>query len=245
MKSTNCSFVMSLAETVIGVEANYVSTRDFCKDYLLDAGKPDFVVTISEEKIRKECRLSKKPGVHSDAYFETLALYREIAQKLIWKDVLLIHGSVVAVDGVGYLFAAKSGIGKSTHSRLWRRYFGNRAVMINDDKPLLRVTRSEIVAYGTPWNGKHRLSTNTSAPLKAICFLNRCADNRVVSVDTDDVLPLLLQQCYLPDTPSAMMQTLFLLNKLINNIRFYRIFCNMDISAAKTVYEAIKHGENL
>ncbi|MDD7517902.1 hypothetical protein [Ruminococcus flavefaciens] len=39
-------------------------------------------------------------------------------------DTVLFHGSVIAVDGHGFLFTAKSGTGKSTHTRLWREYFG-------------------------------------------------------------------------------------------------------------------------
>ena len=44
-----------------------------------------------------------------------------------------------------------SGTGKSTHARLWRETFGDRAVMVNDDKPLLRITKDGVIAYGTPW----------------------------------------------------------------------------------------------
>ena len=95
-----------------------------------------------------------------------------IADKVIY-DTILFHGSAVAVDGIGYLFTAKSGTGKSTHTRLWRELFGERAVMLNDDKPLIKVSENGIIVYGTPWDGKHRLSTNTFVPLKGICFMSK------------------------------------------------------------------------
>ena len=57
---------------------------------------------------------------YSDIYLETMAVYRKIEDKLLDYDTILFHGSAVAVDGVGYLFTAKSGTGKSTHTRLWR-----------------------------------------------------------------------------------------------------------------------------
>ena len=53
-----------------------------------------------------------------------------IADKVIY-DTILFHGSVIAVDGEGYLFTAKSGTGKSTHARLWRETFGDRAVRVS------------------------------------------------------------------------------------------------------------------
>ena len=84
-------------------------------------------------------------------------IYRKIADALVDDGVILYHGSVIAVDGQGYLFTAKSGTGKSTHTALWRELFGERAVMVNDDKPLLRVKDDQVTVYGTPWNG-NRLS---------------------------------------------------------------------------------------
>ena len=32
--------------------------------------------------------------------------------------------------------------------------------MVNDDKPLLKIINSGVAAYGTPYNGKHRLGCN-------------------------------------------------------------------------------------
>jgi hypothetical protein len=52
--------------------------------------------------------------------------------------------------------------------------------MVNDDKPLVRVAGDGgAVAYGTPWDGKHRLSSNVAVPLRAICVLERAGENRI------------------------------------------------------------------
>ena len=78
------------------------------------------------------------------------------------------------MDGEAYIFTAVSGTGKSTHAMLWREVFGERVRMINDDKPLIRITpEGKAVVYGTPWDGKHHLSKNSAFPLKAICWLTR------------------------------------------------------------------------
>lgn len=81
-------------------------------------------------------------GEYSLSYLETLAVYRKIVTRLVFSDILLIHGSAIAVDGKAYLFTAPSGTGKSTHTRMWREYFKDRAVMVNDDKPLNKQKRS-------------------------------------------------------------------------------------------------------
>ena len=175
----------------------------------------------------------------SDAYLETLAVYRKIADCLLSCNTLLFHGSVIAVDGEVYLFTAKSGTGKSTHTRLWREYFGERAVMVNDDKPLLRITDSGVTAYGTPWDGKHRLSTNTAVPLKGICILARDTTNHIEPVETHAVYPLIVQQTNRSLSADGMKQTLSLIDRMLNVVPVYRLGCNMDIEAARVAYEGM------
>ena len=170
---------------------------------------------------------------------ETLAVYRKIADYLLSSDTLLFHGSVIAVDGEGYLFTAKSGTGKSTHTSLWREYFGERAVMINDDKPLLHIADSGVTAYGTPWDGKHRLSTNIAVPLKGICILTRSAKNYIEPVEPHAVYPLIVQQTNRSLSADGMKQTLSLIDQMLNVVPVYRLGCNMNIEAARVAYEGM------
>ena len=191
----------------------------------------------------KSAREDIKEGIpirrFSDAYLETLAVYRKIADCFLSCDTLLFHGSVIAVDGEGYLFTAKSGTGKSTHTRLWREYFGERAVMVNDDKPLLHITDSGVTVYGTPWDGKHRLSTNIAVPLKGICILTRNAKNRIEPVEPHAVYPLIVQQTNRSLSADGMKQTLSLIDRMLNVVPVYRLGCNMDIEAARVAYEGM------
>ena len=239
-----------LAERVIEVHALFDGLEHLCADYVLpetDAA-PDFSVDIAMadidfERMKSEAEDARE-GVpvrhYSDAYFETLAVYRKIAEQMPAYDTVLFHGSVVAVDGVGYLFTAKSGTGKSTHTRLWRERFGSRAVMINDDKPLLRITDRGVLACGTPWDGKHRLSSNCSVPLGALCALERGTENRIVPVTRQQLYPLLLQQTYRPADRAAMQKTLLLLDRLAAATPLFRLQCNMSPEAAAVAYEGMK-----
>ena len=191
----------------------------------------------------KSAREDIKEGIpirqFSDAYLETLAVYRKIADHLLSCDTLLFHGSVIAVDGIGYLFTAKSGTGKSTHTRLGREYFGERAVMVNDDKPLLRITDSGVTAYGTPWDGKHRLSTNIAVPLKGICILTRDTTNHIEPEEPHALYPLIVQQTNRSLSADGMKQTLSLIDRMLNVVPVYRLGVNMDIEAARVAYEGM------
>ena len=236
-----------IADKVVEVNSIYEEVHEYCSDYQTDL-PADYSVNITQadidferEKSAHEDEVEGIPIRHfSDSYLEELAVYRKIAEKMIEYDTVLFHGSVVAVDDVGYLFTAKSGTGKSTHTMLWREYFGDRAVMVNDDKPLLHIADSEVVAYGTPYNGKHRLGTNTSVPLKAICILTRAEDNHIEAITREQAYTMLLQQVYRPADILKMAKTLELVDRLADSVKLYRLGCNMDISAAKIAYEGMK-----
>lgn len=236
-----------IADKVVEVTSIYDEVHEYCSDYLTDE-KSDYSVSTTQadidyerEKSAREDEIEGIPIRHfSDSYLEEIAVYRKIAEQMIDYDTILFHGSVIAVDGIGYLFTARSGTGKSTHTRLWREYFGDRAVMVNDDKPLLHISDSGVIAYGTPYNGKHRLGSNISVPLKAICILTRAADNHIEPITREQAYTMLLQQVYRPADALKMMQTLSLEDRLADNVKLYRLCCNMDISAAKVAYEGMQ-----
>lgn len=219
-----------------------------CRDYLV-SGEPDFCVQVEPGDIESERKEATRTSLRensrqtknwSDAYLETLAIYRKIAEKMPDYDTVLFHGSAIAVDGQGYLFTASSGTGKSTHARLWRELLGERAVMVNDDKPLLRVTDSGVTVYGTPWNGKHRLGNNISVPLRAICVLEQAVENSIDEISGREAVPMLLQQCYKPAEPESLRKTLMLLDRMTRIVRFYRLWCNMDQRAAEVSWQAMR-----
>ena len=235
-----------IADKVVSVTSIYDEVHEYCAEYQTDENADYSVMTAQADidyEREKSAREDEIEGIpvrrFSDGYLEELAVYRRIAEKMIEFDTVLFHGSVIAVDGAGYLFTAKSGTGKSTHTRLWREYFGDRAVMVNDDKPLLHIADT-VTAYGTPYNGKHRLGSNISVPLKAICILTRSADNHIEHITREQAYTMLLQQVYRPADMLKMAKTLDLVDRLADNVKLYRLGCNMDISAAKVAFEEMQ-----
>ena len=236
-----------IAGKKIQISSVYERVHEYCKDYL-SGGTPDFTVEITQDDIEYERLRSartaefegREPRNSPDDYLEELAVYRKIAEIMPRYDTFLFHGSAVAVDGVGYLFTAKSGTGKSTHTRLWREYLGEKAVMVNDDKPLIKCSECGIIVCGTPYNGKHRLGSNIALPLKAVCILERAAENSIRRIDKSEAYPMLIQQTYRPDDPVALANTLSLIDRLADSCELYRLGCNMDISAAEVAYNAMK-----
>ena len=236
-----------IAGIVIEITSIYEQVHCYCKDYLTDE-PVDFMVTIKPEDITAEQEKTVSEYIYegisvpkfSDALLEETAVYRKIAERMPTYDKVVFHGSCVAVDGQGYLFTAKSGTGKSTHTRLWREYLGDRAVMVNDDKPILQISDSSVTVYGTPYNGKYRLGTNISVPLKALCILERAEENHIERITKAQAYAMLLQQVYRPQDHLQMIKTLKLVDKMAERVELYRLCCNMDISAAEVAYNGMK-----
>ena len=239
-------FTIQIANRVVAISAMFNSTHKYCESFL-SKKEPDFCIDISMQDIEyeriiadRECKIEGLPAKNIDiTLFEHTALQRKIAEKLFEFDTLLFHGSVVAVNGYSYLFTAKSGTGKSTHTRLWREMFGDCATMVNDDKPFLRITQNTVYACGSPWNGKHRLGNNICVPLKAICILERGEHNEIARISAQDAVPMLLQQSNRPQQPALLPKYLELLEHLTDKIAFYRLKCNMDPEAARIAYQTM------
>ena len=239
--------IYKIGDKIIEIETVYEEVHRLCRDYKY-YGNIDFSVKTGQSEIEFERKKSiaedKKEGIperkFSDSYLETLAVYRQIAEQMIEYNTLLFHGSVVAVDGIGYLFTAKSGTGKSTHTRLWREYFGKRAVMINDDKPLLKITENGIIVYGTPWDGKHHLSNNISVPLKSICILGRSEQNHIEKITKSNAYAMLIQQSYRSGNPEKMKKILKIINEIAENVPLYKSGFNMEIESAEMAYNTMK-----
>lgn len=230
----------------MAVSALYGSTRRSCKYYYCEEN-PDFSVEVTPKDITDEQKIADREHIMEGLpaqvmereLLERTALLRKIAEKLFAYNIMVFHGSVIAVDGEAYLFTAKSGTGKSTHTRLWRELFGDRAVMVNDDKPFLRVTDEGVMAYGSPWNGKHGLGNNICVPLKAICILERGEQNAIRSIPANEAVPMMLQQSNRPMQAKRLPKYMELIDKLSGKLAFYRLSCTIDPQAAVVAYEAM------
>ena len=244
------NFKISIAETTVEIKCLYESTKNFCCKYITD-NPPDFTIEIVASDIEYERnrsyqedeRNNREKVQFSNEYLETLAVYRKIAEELPLYNTFLFHGSAVAIDGNGYVFTAKSGVGKSTHVGFYREKFADRAVMVNDDKPLILVNEKGVFVCGTPWSGKHELNTNIIVPLKAVCVLNRAEQNSISKVNFYSVLGKIYSQSYKPTSPQALKKVLQLLSEMSDKVNFFNLYCNKDPKSALISYEGMKKFE--
>ena len=240
-------FAMEIAGLVVGVQPLFMSTREYCKPYLTEKA-PTFFVTVTPEDLVYQQALLEKEAVEeglkirkfTEPFLERATIQRKVADRLLEQDTLMLHGSTVAVDGKAYLFTGPCRTGKSTHTRLWRELFGQRAVMVNDDMPFLQFTPEGVLAYGSPWNGKHGLSTNICVPLQGICFLQRGAENEIHAVTPAEYMDALHRQMHTPDDESLLPKALSLADRLAETVPLWEMRCNIQPEAAKMSYNAMR-----
>ena len=231
--------IYSFADFKIEYESLYEGMPKLCSDYE-SSGEPDCVLKLTEADIELEKSLAE--GTYSNRYIETIAFYRKLADWLPQKNAFVLHSALFDVEGTGIAFAAHSGTGKTTHMRLWEQLLGERFKVVNGDKPIVRFFDNEPnipYGYGTPWCGKEKLGCNSKTVLKHICFIERATENSCEPMNPNEAVDLIFNQVYMPNNPLAALNTMQLINRLINSCCLWKIKCNMDISAAETAYNTI------
>ena len=233
-------FIIEIAKIKIQIINKYKYLEKLCSDYIVDSPSFDFSISVSDEEIEEE---KKKDEVnHTNGYLESICLYRKICFELIKYDAFVIHACTIKIDNYAYLLSAKSGTGKTTHSRLIKEYLGDRMTYINGDKPIIRIFNGVPYAFGTPWNGKERYGENTNAQVKAIVFIERAKENSIELINKDKLLSKIINQILIPNNEEGVTKTFMLTDILLNNTKQYILKCNMDISAAICSYNAITKG---
>ena len=216
------------------MDNRYEYVKALCRDYWTQ--KPGELITVSKEDIARE----QTDGGHWPAsYLESLAVYRDICERLVARDVVLFHCSALAYRQRGYLFAAPSGTGKSTHARLWREVLGDAVRMINDDKPLLRITSDGVTVYGTPFAGKEGLQENSSAPpVAGIVLLHQAGTNSIRKLSPQEAYPMLLNQTYRPKDAAGLIKTLELVQRL-SELPVYSMGCTISREAVALAVQTL------
>lgn len=229
-----------LADFNILIRARFDYVVKQCKDYLCPTPLTEDTVDLTVEASEEELAEEKKNAPHMpEGYLESVCIYREICRKLPLKGAMLLHGAVISDGTHGFAFTANSGVGKTTHVRLWQVAFGEEISVVNGDKPLIRKRDGKWYAYGTPWCGKEGWNVNTSVSLTGLCFLRRGEINAMRTMTVEEALVDIMPQLLLPSDALTMMATLDLVDSVLTEIPLYELHCTISKEAACMAREAM------
>lgn len=199
-----------------------------CKEYITtDKGdSADITIRADLYKYDRWPTLSENDAIYMESGFQFYL-------NLLLFNGMMLHASAIEYNGKAYLFSGPSGMGKSTHTRLWQSLYGDAVQVFNDDKPALRRLDDGWFAYGTPWCGKDGINQNKKVPLGGICFLKRGEENKIRRLDKKEAMQNVLWQTTrkLKDV-NKMTALLGLVDKLVREIPIFELECTKDPSAA-------------
>ena len=243
-----CGDVMpkyKIADIITEIHTNFNAFENQARDYLYTGDEPAQIkLAIREEYIREKAIKNKHLTLGE---IESVFLADIFNKRILKFNAIFIHSSAIVYKGKAYLFSADSGVGKSTHTRLWIQKFGRENVMIiNDDKPVVRYIDNDWYAYGTPFDGGSGINKNIRASLGGIVFIERAEENSIINLNKNEVFTRLYKGTIKFSLDSEYAG--YMLNtagKLIEENPFYLLRCNTDIQAAEICEKFLTDGRDL
>ena len=127
-----------------------------------------------------------------------------LLSRLALDSGLLLHAAGVTTHDQGYVFTGASGTGKSTISQ----FFADQgALILSDERVILRQHGSAFTVYGTPWVGSGQYAANASGPITGLYGIAHSEhQHRIAPLSPTKTMSLLLQQSFLPHWDRAAME---------------------------------------
>ena len=232
--------IYRIAGLTVNLENRGGRTEKQAKPYLCQTPcapeEADITIHVSEERISQ--MVKEHPEMNRDDW-EYMLTGSDFYTALLAYNGIMLHASCVVADGVAYAFSADSGTGKSTHTSLWLKYLGERAYMLNDDKPALREIDGTIYACGTPWSGKYDYSAPEMIPLGGICFIKRGTENRIKPAAVKDAVFQLFSQTLRKLKQENMERLLDVMESIFAKVPLYELECDISEEAFLTSYQTM------
>jgi len=182
----------------------------------------------------RDVRLNIVSNVRSQVLFAVNnALMLAYALSTACRGTLEMHASMVSNSGKAFLFIAKSGTGKSTHSSLWMEHVPGTELM-NDDNPVVRVfPDGRVIAYGSPWSGKTPCYKNVQAPVGAIVKIRRSKDNVITRLSLPEAFAQMYSSCSGLKADDAFSDGIYdTITSVVSSVPCYVLDCRPDRDAA-------------
>lgn len=226
------------ADFVVELQNEYVYLEEQCRHFLYEGDREtDFVIRVTKEEREREAAFSQFPD--APGYLESVCAYRKLCSQIPKRNAMLLHAAVIEAEGRGIAFFARSGVGKTTHTRHWIKTYFPKVNIVNGDKPIVRFYDGVPYACGTPWAGKEGIYRLVNVPLRDLCLIERAPVNEVTPLSKEEALNLLMLQIFLPPDPQATVATLDMLEKLLDTCNLWRIRCTPDKEAAILAHDVI------
>lgn len=140
----------------------------------------------------------------------------------------VLHAAGAIRDGRGFVFAGRSGAGKSTIARLLDAHGWE---IVNDERVVVRVDGDRVLVYGTPWPGDLGKNSPSVAPLVGIFLLEHAPTTLAAPLTPAAAAGVLLPRCRLPFWDRRAMEGLLAaVDHVVARVPCYRLAFAPDAS---------------
>lgn len=225
-----------IAGLKVQMEPKFELLKTRSEKYRFDfEGPADIILKISEERF--QFARERHHGT-SDEVIEYMSTGSMFYFGLLQFGGFLLHSSCISYNNKAYFFTADSGTGKSTHTSLWQKYIDN-VIMINDDKPAVRLIDGQFYAIGTPWSGKTAQNADVTVAVGGVALLYRSKTNSIRTALPNESVPFFMKQTILPYQSENTDRLAELMDNFLRTVPVYHLECDMSEHAVKTSFEAM------
>ncbi len=229
-------FIIAGHKTEYHVRGKLLEERSAPYKANFDSNEAAIRLNIKEDFIKN--KIAEIPYLTFDEH-EYMWTCEAFYNELLRHNGLMLHSSCIEKDGYAYLFSARSGTGKSTHTHMWlKKLSGTR--IINDDKPALIFENGVWYACGTPFSGKTDENLDVKIPVRAIVFLHRSETNQVKKMPPALAVTQFIEQTINPSDRTLAEKMLEYTDLILRNIPVFSLGCNLDPEAAEIAYNEIE-----
>lgn len=162
------------------------------------------------------------------------ALSATLMTHLSTRSGLLVHASLVEIDGKGIMFLGPSGIGKTTQAELWAKY--RDALIINGDMVFVAYREGVYRGYGSPWHGSSPYCLNRNVPIVGMVVLEQDCENSIVQLSGITCVERVMQNVFMPTWyKEGVDGVLDTLDGLLSHVNVYLLKCRPDEEAVDLV----------
>jgi len=165
------------------------------------------------------------------AALEALTFF--VLPMLLLRKILTFHGVLLEHKGQGILLCAPSGVGKTTHARLWREH--KNAWILNGDRSPCYEKDGAWVAFGTPWCGTSGEHINRQVPVKALVLLRRGQRDQIVPMSAMEVVTQVLELAVCPAWPGFRERVLALVDEFLKAVPVTGLACTPTEKAVQVL----------
>lgn len=225
-----------VCDLVLDMSPRYSELGDRASLFLCEDKDADAFISLPEDEVTAQATRSGLDMPMAEYQLGSV----KFCKALLGVGGFVLHASAVMYKGGVYLFSAPSGVGKSTHTRLWTETLDGARV-INDDKPGIRIIDGVPYAYGTPWCGSGYLRTAEKGVIKALYFIRRNSFNHVKPMPADKVPYLFFESTMRPACKEEMDALFAVLDAFASKVPIFSLDCNMDKEAVFTALSAVEN----